>query len=428
LKQFDIFDIFPTKTVAIIGGGPAGLMAAEEIASAGHLVSVYDAMPSVGRKFLLAGVGGMNITHAEPAEDFRARYSANSQFINTLKQFDSVALRNWVHGLGIETFVGTSGRVFPMDMKAAPLLRAWLHRLRGLGVTFYPRHRWLGWGENVGGKNTTELIFSTLENGNTITKTITADAVVLALGGASWQRLGSDGAWVPLLREHNITVNELVPSNCGFDVAWSEMLCGQHAGAPLHGVGLSCIDLQGMLRSVLSEAIISAYGIEGTGIYALSKYLREQLEQQGSALLNIDLLPDLPLDKIVQRLNKPREKNSLSNFLRKQLHLSPAKLALLRELTTKQTFENTDLLAMAIKKLSVTLTATRPIDEAISSAGGVSAKDLDAAFMLKKIPGVFCAGEMLDWDAPTGGYLLTGCFASGRTAGFGVVKYLREIN
>jgi uncharacterized flavoprotein (TIGR03862 family) len=428
LKQFDIFDISPTRMVAIIGGGPAGLMAAEEIASAGHLVSVYDAMPSVGRKFLLAGVGGMNITHAEPAEDFRARYTASSQFINTLKQFDSVALRNWVHGLGIETFVGTSGRVFPKDMKAAPLLRAWLHRLRGLGVTFYPRHRWLGWGENVGGKNTTELIFSTLENGNTITKTITADAVVLALGGASWQRLGSDGAWVPLLRERNITVNELVPSNCGFDVAWSEMLRSQHAGAPLHGIGLSCTDLQGMSRSVLSEAIISAYGIEGTGIYALSKYLREQLEQNGSALLNIDLLPDLPLDKIVQRLNKPREKNSLSNFLRKQLHLSPAKLALLRELTTKQTFENTDLLAMSIKKLSVTLTATRPIDEAISSAGGVSAKDLDAAFMLKKIPGVFCAGEMLDWDAPTGGYLLTGCFASGRTAGFGVVKYLREIN
>jgi uncharacterized flavoprotein (TIGR03862 family) len=428
LKQFDIFDISPTRTVAIIGGGPAGLMAAEEIASAGHLVSVYDAMPSVGRKFLLAGVGGMNITHAEPAEDFRARYSANAQFINTLKQFDAMALRNWVHGLGIETFVGTSGRVFPKDMKAAPLLRAWLHRLRGLGVTFYPRHRWLGWGENVGGKNTTELIFSTLENGNTITKTITADAVVLALGGASWQRLGSDGAWVPLLRERNITVNELVPSNCGFDVAWSEMLRSQHAGAPLHGIGLSCTDLQGMSRSVLSEAIISAYGIEGTGIYALSKYLREQLEQNGSALLNIDLLPDLPLDKIVQRLNKPRAKNSLSNFLRKQLNLSPAKLALLRELTTKQTFENTDLLAMAIKKLSITLTATRPIDEAISSAGGVSAKDLDAAFMLKKIPGVFCAGEMLDWDAPTGGYLLTGCFASGRTAGFGVVKYLREIN
>jgi len=422
VKQFDIFDTSPTKTVAIIGGGPAGLMAAEEIASAGHTVSIYDAMPSVGRKFLLAGVGGMNITHAEPAEDFRARYSASSQFITTLKQFDSVALRNWVHGLGVETFVGTSGRVFPTDMKAAPLLRAWLHRLRVLGVKIYPRHCWLGF------ENNNELIFSTVDNGNIITNTISADAVVLALGGASWQRLGSDGAWVPLLRERNVIVNELVPSNCGFDVAWSEMLLSQHAGAPLHGVGLSCTDLQGMSRSILSEAIISAYGIEGTGIYALSKYLREQLELNGSALLNIDLLPDLPLDKIVQRLNKPREKNSLSNFLRKQLNLSPAKLAMLRELTTKQTFENPALLALAIKKLSITLTATRPIDEAISSAGGIAAKELNAAFMLKKIPGVFCAGEMLDWDAPTGGYLLTGCFASGRAAGLGVVNYLREIS
>lgn len=422
MKQFDIFDTSPTKTVAIIGGGPAGLMAAEEIASAGHSVSVYDAMPSVGRKFLLAGVGGMNITHAEPAEDFRARYSASSQFINTLKQFDATALRNWVHGLGIETFIGTSGRVFPADMKAAPLLRAWLHRLRGLGVTFYPRHRWLGFGNNK------ELIVSTTENGNVITKTIAADAVVLALGGASWQRLGSDGEWVLLLREQNVNVNELVPSNCGFDVGWSEMLLDQYAGAPLHGVGLSCTDLHGMPRSVISEAIISAYGIEGTGIYALSKYLREQLKQNGSALLNIDVLPDLPLEKIVQRLNKPRAKNSLSNFLRKQLNLAPVKLALLRELTTKKTFEDPALLALAIKKLSVTLTATRPIDEAISSAGGVSAKELDAAFMLKKIPGIFCAGEMLDWDAPTGGYLLTGCFASGRVAGLGVVNYLREIN
>ena len=420
MKQFDIFDIAPTKTVAIIGGGPAGLMAAEVIASAGHQVSVYDAMPSVGRKFLLAGVGGMNITHAEPAEDFRARYSANAQFINTLKQFDATALRNWVHGLGVETFVGTSGRVFPTDMKAAPLLRAWLHRLRELGVKIYPRHRWVGWDDKK------QLIVSSIENENTITKTITADAVVFALGGASWQRLGSNGAWVPLLREHHVQVNELVPSNCGFDVAWSEVIRDQHAGAPLHGVGLSCTDQKGMSRSILSEAIISAYGIEGTGIYALSKYLRESLEINGSALLNIDLLPDLSLDKIVQRLNKPREKNSLSNFLRKQLNLSPAKLVLLRELTTKNTFEDPELLALAIKKLSLTLTATRPIDEAISTAGGIAAKEIDNNFMLKKIPGVFCAGEMLDWDAPTGGYLLTGCFASGRAAGFGVLSYLRE--
>lgn len=419
VNQLDIFDLPPQKTVAIIGGGPAGLMAAEVIASAGHAVSVYDAMPSVGRKFLLAGVGGMNITHAEPKADFLSRYTANNQFTNSLNAFDADTLRNWVHGLGIETFVGTSGRVFPKEMKAAPLLRAWLHRLRELGIKIYPRHRWLGWGENK------SLLFSAHEEGAITTKSITADAVLLALGGASWQRLGSDGAWVPLLRELDVQVSELVPSNCGFDAQWSELLREQFSGEPLHGVGLSCIDAQGRTRSILSEAIISAYGIEGTGIYALSKELREQIEQQGSAILNIDLLPDLSLEKIIQRLNKPREKNSMSNFLRKQLNLSPVKVALLRELTAKKTYEKTELLARAIKKLSLTLTATRPIDEAISSAGGVIAKELDSVFMLKKLPGIFCAGEMLDWDAPTGGYLLTGCFASGRTAGQGVVNYLK---
>lgn len=423
-NQLDIFDIPPARTVAIIGGGPAGLMAAEVLASAGHSVSVFDAMSSVGRKFLLAGVGGMNITHAEPAEDFRARYSADSHFMNALKQFDANALRRWVHGLGIDTFVGTSGRVFPADMKAAPLLRAWLHRLRECGVRFYPRHRWLGWEEKSTQDDGQSLIFSTL--GQEAPFAIRVDAVVLALGGASWSRLGSDGAWVSLLGERDIHVNQLVPSNCGFDVAWSDLLRREYAGAPLHGVGLGCVDPQGRTRSILSEAVVSAYGIEGTGIYALSKYLRAQLEQQGVALLNIDLLPDLSPDKIVQRLKKPREKNSLSNFLRKQLNLSPIKLALLREFTTKSTFENPELLALAIKKLSLTLTATRPIDEAISCAGGVAGKELDSSFMLKKMPGVFCAGEMLDWDAPTGGYLLTGCFASGRAAGFGALAWLRR--
>jgi uncharacterized flavoprotein (TIGR03862 family) len=424
VNQLDIFDLPPEKTVAIIGGGPAGLMAAEVIASAGHKVSVYDAMPSVGRKFLLAGVGGMNITHAESKDDFLSRYSASSQLLNSLNAFDAEALRNWVHGLGIETFVGTSGRVFPKDMKAAPLLRAWLHRLRELDVKFYPRHRWLGWEGDAKDISNLPLIFSVPDSA--APKTVTADAVLLALGGGSWQRLGSNGAWVPLLRERDVQVNELVPSNCGFEVAWSDVMREQHAGAQLHGVGLSCVDIHGRTRGVLSEAIVSAYGIEGTGIYALSKELREHIEQQGSALLNIDLLPDLSLDKIIHRLKKPREKNSRSNFLRKQLNLSPVKIALLRECTAKNTYENSDLLALAIKKLSLTLIATRPIDEAISSAGGIAAKELDSLFMLKKMPGVFCAGEMLDWDAPTGGYLLTGCFASGRTAGQGVVNYLKD--
>lgn len=426
VNQLDIFDISPTKTVAVIGGGPAGLMAAEVLATAGHKVDLYDAMPSVGRKFLLAGVGGMNITHAEPAEDFRARYSASPQIMNALKQFDASALRAWVHGLGIETFVGTSGRVFPKDMKAAPLLRAWLHRLRELGIKIHPRHRWLGWAEKNIPDGIAPLQFSAIENGVAVTKTLTADAVLLALGGASWQRLGSDGAWVPLLRGQHVNVNELVPSNCGFDVAWSHILREQYAGEPLHGVGLSCLDAQGRVRSVLSEAIVSSYGIEGTGVYALSKYLREQLDQQGNALLNIDLLPDFSVEKIVQRLMKPREKNSVSNFLRKQLNLSPVKLALLRELTPKTAFGNAELMAMSIKKLSLTLTAIRPIDEAISSAGGVAAKELDNNFMLNKMPGVFCAGEMLDWDAPTGGYLLTGCFATGRAAGYGMASWLKR--
>jgi uncharacterized flavoprotein (TIGR03862 family) len=420
LKQFDSLDIPPVKSVAIIGGGPAGLMAAEVIASAGFSVSVYDAMPSVGRKFLLAGVGGMNITHAEPTVDFLGRYSADDLFLNAVKHFDADALRTWVHGLGIETFVGSSLRVFPTDMKAAPLLRAWLHRLRERSVKIYPRHRWLGWAA------TGELQFSVQENGAETIKNIHSDAQLLALGGASWQRLGSNGAWVPLLRERDININELVPSNCGFETRWSENLRVQQAGAQLHGVGLACVDIAGKYHAIRSEAIISQYGIEGTGIYALSKYLREQIALTGSAILRIDLLPDLSLEKIILRLNKPRGKNSLSNFLRKQLTLSPAKLMLLRELTTKAQCDDAVQLAGMLKKLELTLTATRPLDEAISSAGGIAATELDETLMLRKLPGVFCAGEMLDWEAPTGGYLLSGCFASGYAAGQGVVSYLQQ--
>lgn len=420
LKPSTSLNIPSEKNVAIIGGGPAGLMAAEVIASAGFSVSVYDAMPSVGRKFLLAGVGGMNITHAEPTVDFLDRYSAADLFLNAIKHFGADPLREWVHGLGIETFVGSSQRVFPVDMKAAPLLRAWLHRLRELGVTMYPRHRWLGW------TATGELQFSVQESGAEVIKIIHSDTLLLALGGASWQRLGSNGAWVSLLGEREIIVNALMPSNCGFEIHWSENLRSQQAGAQLHGVGLACIDVAGKYHAIRSEAIISHYGIEGTGIYALSNYLREQIKHSGSATLEVDLLPDLSIEKIIQRLNKPRGKNSLSNFLRKQLNLSPAKLMLLRELTTKAQCDDPAQLAGALKKLLLTLVATRPIDEAISSAGGIAATELDEAFMLRKLPGVFCAGEMLDWDAPTGGYLLTGCFATGKAAGQGVVNYLQQ--
>jgi hypothetical protein len=413
LNQCNIAKSLSQKNIAIIGGGPAGLVAAEVIASAGHAVSVYDAMPSVGRKFLLAGVGGMNITHAEPEEKFLSRYAAHPQFLETIHGFNASALREWIHGLGIETFVGSSGRVFPRDMKAAPLLRVWLHRLRGLGVNFFPRHRWVGW-------NNGKLHFLAQDQINSNEKLIEVDAVVLALGGASWRRLGSDGAWVGWLAEQGIRVNALQPSNCGFEAHWSESFREQYAGAQLHGVGLSA-DGKNFIRS---EAIISTYGIEGTGVYALSGNLRRELNRSITTQLIIDLLPDMPLEKIQQRLTHPRGKNSLSNFLRKQLNLPPVKIALLRELTDKSISDNPSKLAAALKSVAVPLIAMRPIDEAISTAGGIDFAELDANYMLKKLPGVFAAGEMLDWDAPTGGYLLTGCFATGRAAGQGLLRWI----
>lgn len=412
-------DLSLPAPVIIIGGGPAGLIAAEVVAQAGFPVALYDAMPSVGRKFLLAGVGGMNITHAEPHEKLITRYANEYALADYLNEFNGAALRDWIHGLGIETFVGTSGRVFPKDMKAAPLLRAWLHRLRGLGVSIYSRHRWLGW------TGSGELIFVADENNQPTQKIIPASATLLALGGASWPRLGSNGDWVALLQERNISVNPLLPSNSGFDVNWSQQLREQFAGTPLHGIGLSCIDAQGQQHALLSEAIISAYGIEGTGVYALSRFLRESIFTTGSAYLSLDLLPDFPLEKIQQRLAVSRGKNSTSNFLRKQLHLPPLKIALLRELTDKYVYDDPVLLARAIKNLSVKLIATRPIAEAISSAGGVAFTEVNQDLMLNKLPGVFCAGEMLDWEAPTGGYLLTACFATGHAAGLGIVNYLR---
>jgi uncharacterized flavoprotein (TIGR03862 family) len=413
------------KTVAIIGGGPAGLMAAEVVASVGFHVSVYDAMPSVGRKFLLAGVGGMNITHSELKPKFLSRYSADEQLLNSIKKFDAEILRDWVHKLGIQTFVGSSGRVFPKGMKAAPLLRAWLYRLRELGVNFFPRHHWLGWADNI---NENKLLFSTQENDHITQKLITADATLLALGGASWPKLGSDGAWVEWLREKKVMVNPLLPSNCGFETAWSSEFREKFAGSPLQNILLGCEDTTGQLKQLRSEFVITQWGIEGTGVYALSPSLRDQINHHGSAKLSIDLLPDYSLEKIIQLLKKPQEKNSWSSFLRKQLNLSAVKLALIRELTSKETYQDSVQLANAIKKLSITLHATRPIQEAISSAGGVSFTAINSDFMLYKLPGVFCAGEMLDWDAPTGGYLLTGCLASGRAAGMGIVKYLSKNN
>lgn len=408
--------------VAVIGGGPAGLMAAEIVASAGYKVALYDAMPSVGRKFLLAGVGGMNITHSEPHEKLLTRYSTSSVFLKPyLDDFSAQTLRDWIHGLGVETFVGSSGRVFPKDMKAAPLLRAWLHRLRELGVEFFPRHRWQGWTEDG------SLKIIEQKNNSNYEKNIKADAVVLALGGASWQRLGSDGAWVEGLRAKKIPIKALLPSNCGFNVNWSDKFQQEFSGAPLQTVCLTAHDINGSVHSVRGEAMLAKTGIEGTSVYALSAILRDKLLAQGSAELIIDLLPDLSHEKIITMLNKSRGKNSISNFLRKQFNLPAVKLALLRELTPSSIWQDNQTLAQTLKKLIVPLTGFRPIDEAISSAGGVEFSALTPSLMVQQIPGVFCAGEMLDWEAPTGGYLLTACFATGRAAGLGVLGFLRQL-
>lgn len=399
--------------VIIIGGGPAGLMAAEVLSQAGVKVDLYDGMPSVGRKFLLAGVGGMNITHSEAYPAFLSRYAERAPHMAPLlRQFGAEALCEWIHGLGIQTFVGSSGRVFPTDMKAAPLLRAWLKRLRDNGVVIHTRHRWLGW--NADGSL---LIHSPEGDQN-----LRSDAVLLALGGGSWSRLGSDGAWLKLLEDKGIPYAPLQPSNCGFEVsAWSELMVSKFAGAPLKNVAIGLADD----KPRLGECVITATGIEGSLIYALSAPIREAINHDGSATVHIDLLPSKPLDKVQAALAKPRGSRSMSKHLHSQLGLDGVKAALLRELAAAEQFADPTQLALVIKALPLTLVKTRPMDEAISTAGGVPFEVLDERLMLKQLPGVFCAGEMLDWEAPTGGYLLTGCFASGRAAGRGILEWLQ---
>lgn len=422
------------QAVVIIGGGPSGLMAAECIATAGHRVVVYDAMPSVGRKFLLAGVGGMNITHSEPMDMFKSRYGdALTHLSASLDAFDNNALSQWTRELGIDTFVGSSGRVFPVHMKAAPLLRAWLRRLRRMGVTFMPRHRWQGWNEQ------SDLIFLTPE-GTSIRPHSSTKATVLALGGGSWRRLGSDGAWRAPLVDKNICVTPLQPSNCGFNVDWSELIREKFAGAQL-GTAIFSVDAKHAgkphdqpvqlnkrhgAHRIRGEAIVSKYGIEGTSIYALSARLREHINNKGVAYLYIDLLPDYSIDKVQSLLNKPRGKNSLSNCLRKRFKLSPLKIALVYEMAQKSDLNDSYQLARLLTCLPIVLHSTRPIDEAISTAGGVAFSELNDKLMLKALPGVFCSGEMLDWEAPTGGYLLTACMSTGMTAGKGVLHYLSQ--
>jgi len=403
----------PTHSrVAIIGGGPAGLMAAEVLSQAGISIDLYDAMPSVGRKFLLAGVGGMNITHAEDFAAFVERYRERAGELRPLLEaFDPNALREWIHGLGIDTFVGSSGRVFPTDMKAAPLLRAWLKRLRDSGVQIHTRRRWLGWSGDG------QLRIDGPE-GETLLK---PDATLLALGGGSWARLGSDGAWVPLLQARGVAIAPLQPTNCGFEVAgWSAHLVEKFAGAPLKTVSLA---LPGETPR-RGEFVLTATGIEGSLVYALSADVRERINATGSASVLLDLLPDRSQAQIAAALAKPRGSQSMAKHLHRQLKLDGVKAALLRELTDAETFRSPQALAAVIKALPITLLRPRPLDEAISSAGGVPFEALDDKLMLRQLPGVFCAGEMLDWEAPTGGYLLTTCFASGRAAAEGMLRWL----
>jgi uncharacterized flavoprotein (TIGR03862 family) len=395
--------------VAVVGAGPAGLMAAEALLAAGCRVEVFDAMPSAGRKFLLAGKGGLNLTHAEPFETFVTRYAERAPVLAPwLRAFGADALRDWARGLGVDTFVGSSSRVFPVDMKAAPLLRAWLHRLRGQGLVLHQRHRWTGWADDGA------LRFETPRGA----LTLRPQATVLALGGASWSRLGSDGAWWPWLQDRGVDLAPLRPSNCGFDVGWSEHLTTRFAGEPLKSVAIA---FEGWHQA--GECVLTASGVEGSLVYAVSARLREALARDGSATFALDLLPARSLEWVTQELAHPRGPRSLATHLKTRLHLSGVKAALLWEIVPKAVQADPVRFAAMIKALPIRVTAARPIDEAISSAGGVRFEATDERLMLRSLPGVFCAGEMLDWEAPTGGYLLTACFATGHVAGQGAADW-----
>lgn len=402
--------------VAIIGGGPSGLMAAEVIANAGVAVTIYDQMSAPGRKFLLAGRGGLNLTHSEDINALLQRYgAAQPKLTAAIEAFSPTHLRAWAEKHGQPTFVGSSGRVFPVAMKASPLLRAWLRRLDEVGVTFKLRHRWIGWGENGC------LKFATREG----VITVKPDATVIALGGASWPRVGSDGAWTEHFTRAGIVVHPLRPANCGFIVNWSTVFRERFQGMPLKGVEFTFREQQ--LRG---EALISLNGIQGAAIYTLSAALRDSLEVTGEAVLFVDLRPNVTAEELAQNLSKSRGKQSMTNFLRKAAKLSPLAIGLLQEaalVSSKQlTTYGPSTLAALIKAVPIHLVQTGPIERAISTAGGIALQEVDENFMLSTMPGVFTAGEMLDWEAPTGGYLLQACFATGVAAGNGVIKWLQR--
>ena len=409
---------------AVVGAGPAGLMAAQALAQAGVQVDVYDAMPTAGRKFLLAGKGGLNLTHSEPIEAFLDRYGARRAALEPLlRAFGPDALRAFAAELGIATFVGTSGRVFPSDLKAAPLLRAWLHRLRLRGVRFHMRRRWLGWDDSGA------LRLATPDG----ERTVAPQATVLALGGGSWARLGSDGAWLPALEARGVAVAPLQPSNCGFDVGrtlagpaqggWSAHLRSRFAGQPMKPVALR-FDAAGFARQ--GEFVVTEAGIEGSLVYAASAAIRDEIAARGEATIRLDLLPGRDAQSVLRELSHPRGPRSLAKHLKSRLGIGGVKAALLHELLPRELMQDPAGLTAALKALPLTLVRARPLDEAISSAGGVPFEAMDEHLMLRAIPGVFCAGEMLDWEAPTGGYLLTACFATGRAAGEGALRWLTQ--
>lgn len=432
-----------TGDVAVVGGGPAGLMAAEVAARSGARVHLFDAMPSVGRKFLLAGKGGLNLTHSEPAEPFASRFGERQPVVRPwLDAWGASEVRAWAQGLGVDTFVGTSGRVFPSDLKAAPLLRAWLQRLRGLGVQFHMRHRWRGW--SVDGH---QLDFDA--PGGPVRAS--CRATVLALGGGSWARLGSDGAWVPLLAARGVAVAPLRPANCGFDVlgerapagetrreflqellgrtpvphvGWTPHFAERFAGQPFKTVALTFTDRHGHRFHRRGEFVATATGVEGSLVYAVSHLLRDEIEAHGHATFELDLLPDHPFERVLVEVRHPRGSRSLTSHLKSRLGLDGIKAGILYEQLGKDGVQDPVTLAQAIKALPITVVAARPLDEAISSAGGVVFEALDDHLMATAVPGLFCAGEMLDWEAPTGGYLLTATLSSGVRAGQGVVRYL----
>jgi uncharacterized flavoprotein (TIGR03862 family) len=402
-----------SKSIAIIGAGPAGLIAAERLAQAGHAVTLHDRMASPARKFLLAGRGGLNLTHSEPLELFLTRYRAAQDWLEpAIRAFPPQALRDWADDLGAESFVGTSGRVFPRAMKASPLLRAWLRRLDGLGVKLETGRLWTGWSADGA---------LTFEGNAGETVELRPDATLLALGGASWPRLGSDGGWAPLLAARGVEVAPLLPANGGFTVAWSQTMRERFAGAPLKRIVIRIGD-----RQATGEAMIDADGIEGGAIYALSGALREAVLRDGRAAITLDLRPEIETGRLAERLASRRKGETLSNHLRKAAGLSPVAIALLREGVGPALPQELAALAALVKAAPLTLTGLAPIARAISTAGGIAASEIDPGFMLKRLPGIFAAGEMLDWEAPTGGYLLQACLATGVAAAAGIEAWLQQ--